>query len=368
MQRAWEPYAGDSALHQATSMFVKLAEHTWGLSQLYNASANCSNPSTEASLKNGSFDFNLHTWDEQRNFTQIAYDLVPAAHPLKPIWREILARQASAPQLEGFVATAERSFSTPLGDASFTTSGAMVLRELQLGKFSYATLGEDVYNITGPDVCCQVLGGKKGSGAFGGATRHATARLVELWRAANGTAAFWARLAITGDGAPASAWSHFVVSGRGHVEVELVVLGKVATRFNEAGWFGFETAPGAAEPGRKEWAMEKLGSQVRFEDVVRGGSPAMHGVDRAIWQGHDGTMVKVESIDAPVLSAVGPRTDPSESLILVNQQETLQPKDVNGVAFNLWNNAWSTNYMFFYPYHHRDADMSFSFAVDFGPR
>ena len=36
---------------------------------------------------------------------------------------------------------------------------------------------------------------------------------------------------------------------------------------------------------------------------------------------------------------------------------------VDGVAFNLWNNAWSTNYLFFYPWHSRDADIEYGFEL-----
>jgi len=370
MQRAWEPYADDKTLRQATNMFVKLAEHTWGLAGLYNASYNWSNPWTERMLANGSFDFNLHTWDEQRNFTRIAQHLVPTNHPLKPIWAEILAKPPpTTPSLQGYHVTSERAFSTPLGDASFTASGAVVVRGLKLGEFTYATLSEDVYNLTGPNVCCQVLGGKKGSAKYGGATHRATAKLIELWQASNASSSttassFWAKLSIAGEGAPETAWSHFTLT-EGNLQAELVVLDKQPTRFNEAGWFSFQRAPTAENKASGEWSMNKLGSRVRFEEVVRGGSPAMHGVDFARWEGRDGSVVTVDAIDTPVLSAIGPKTDPSEAIILVNQQEVLTPELVTGVAFNLWNNAWSTNYMFFYPYHKKDADMGFSFVLNF---
>ena len=86
----------------------------------------------------------------------------------------------------------------------------------------------------------------------------------------------------------------------------------------------------------------------------------MHAVDLALLQ-RGNESIQVVSHDAPVLSAVGPRIDPSESVILIKQQEPAE--DVRGVAFNLWNNAWSTNYMFFYPYHKADADISYDFSV-----
>ena len=63
-------------------------------------------------------------------------------------------------------------------------------------------------------------------------------------------------------------------------------------------------------------------------------------------------------MDAAVLSPVARR---APSVLLNYQQEPAEL--VRGVAFNLWNNAWSTNYMFFYPFHKKDANFEFDFKV-----
>ena len=181
---------------------------------------------------------------------------------------------------------------------------------------------------------------------------NATARLLQVYKADDETS-FWVKLSIEGEGAPKLAWIQYQFEPSS-ILLKLIVLDKVATRFNEAGWLGFRHASPSMPCS---WEMEKLGSRVGFDEVVKGGSPMMHGVDRA----RCGNRLRLESLDAPVLSAMGPLIDPSDSVILVNQMSPAD--DVRGVAFNLWNNAWSTNYMFFYPYHEADATMSFDFEL-----
>ena len=65
--------------------------------------------------------------------------------------------------------------------------------------------------------------------------------------------------------------------------------------------------------------------------------------------------------DRTVTPALAPIAKRPPSVLLNWQQEAAA--GVHGVAFNLWNNAWSTNYMFFYPYLPEDANASYHFTV-----
>jgi hypothetical protein len=147
----------------------------------------------------------------------------------------------------------------------------------------------------------------------------------------------WAEVTLHGDGAPASpSWVRYVVTAD-RVAVELRVLDKVPTRFNEAAWIGFEQAQPSShsleqqqqQHATMEWELTKLGTTMHFDDVVRGGSPQMHAVDlvsahylpsanRSGWgsatdnPGHQhlghramARQVTIDSLDAPLLSAVG---------------------------------------------------------------
>eukprot|EP00746_Dinoflagellata_sp_MGD_P141745 gnl/MRDRNA2_/MRDRNA2_74805_c0_seq1.p1 gnl/MRDRNA2_/MRDRNA2_74805_c0~~gnl/MRDRNA2_/MRDRNA2_74805_c0_seq1.p1 ORF type:complete len:160 (+),score=33.17 gnl/MRDRNA2_/MRDRNA2_74805_c0_seq1:76-555(+) len=135
------------------------------------------------------------------------------------------------------------------------------------------------------------------------------------------------------------------------VFIEFVVLDKIATRFNEAAWLSFESVG--------EWRMRKLGSYVGFNEVVRGGNPHLHAVDSVeVMRTED--VIEIQSLDAPVISAFNGSRPPT---VLMDRQME-QMTGTTGVAFNLWNNAWSTNYLFYYPYHDKDKDFSFEFMIE----
>ena len=53
------------------------------------------------------------------------------------------------------------------------------------------------------------------------------------------------------------------------------------------------------------------------------------------------------------------------SVLLNQQMEPMRTANVSGVAFNLWNNVWSTNYPFFYPYKRSDPNFTYVFEIEF---
>eukprot|EP01043_Picozoa_sp_COSAG02_P008419 COSAG02_NODE_269_length_26468_cov_4.489021_6_plen_258_part_00 len=231
-----------------------------------------------------------------------------------------------------------------------STSGALLIGGLKLGELSYETLSEDVYNASkfadAQHICSAALGGKVGSAKYGGATRHTIGHLETLYvhtakakRSESAVASckmdIWAQVTLQGDGAPASpSWVRYVVTAD-RVAVELRVLDKVPTRFNEAAWIGFEQGRSSAHSLEQQqqnamaWELTKLGTTMTWDDVVRGGSPQMHAVDfvsahypastsRNSTSNASGTSklqyiaprvmareVTIDSLDAPLLSAVG---------------------------------------------------------------
>lgn len=354
---AYEPEADEAeVLRRAATYLLKLPEHTWGLSDLYNKSANWTNAKLREQLAAGDFDANLRDWEAQRDFARLAAEALPEGHALRGAWDAILADAAagpSPPDLSAYRETRARAFACRGVDVRFDGRGALVLEKegLTLGALTYEALGEDVYN-TSEFVCDQVFGGKPGSAAYaGGATARSEASLASLHAADDGCA-FVAALDVDGVGAPDRVFAAFDLRRPGAVDVDVSVFGKVPTRFNEAAWLRFEGGDGT-------WTLTKLGSEVPFDDVVRGGSSGVHAADAAVLRRRaDGTALAVDSFDAPVLAPIADRP-PS---VLLNYQEE-PATDVTGVAFNLWNNAWSTNYMFFYPYLAQDANFSYHFAV-----
>lgn len=45
--------------------------------------------------------------------------------------------------------------------------------------------------------------------------------------------------------------------------------------------------------------------------------------------------------------------------------EQVLPKPQDGVAFSLWNNLWSVNYVFWYPFSAADRSFGYRFALRF---
>ena len=372
MQRAWDKYSTDASLAKAATILLKLTEHTWGDGGLHNASANWSNAVLQTQLANHSFDYNIDGWKQQRAFSAVAHSTVPDTHPLKAEWGAILDRKPPVkPDLGAHSQVNDRSFKCHGQEVRVSANGALEMRGLRLGKMTYSTKSEDVYNASKSadqaHICSAALGGKVGSAKYGGATRNSTASLQSLF-AAKGTGGakevcdLWAEVTLTGVGAPSSpSWIHYAIA-QNRADVELRVLDKVPTRFNEAAFLGFETLE--AEPSNAEWSLTKLGTDLRFDEVVRGGSPQMHAVDLASARLKEtatspAATVTIDSLDAPLLSAAGTGRPPS--VLLNRQMETM--RDVTGIAFNLWNNAWSTNYPFFYPFLEEDKDIRYEFSV-----
>ena len=366
MQNAFTPFADDRKLFTAATLLLKLTEHTWGGSGLVNASKNWTNAVLQTQLKNNSLAYDLRGFDDQRNFAADALAAVPKGHPLAAAWRKILERPATtAPSLAGFAETSTRSFKCRARESAaleFTSSGALLLDGLRIGELSYETLSEDVYNVSFP--CTAAFGLKKGSAAYGGATRRETAKLSALYGSTAAAAKgceFWAHVELTnvGDGAPTQpSWLHYTVQSD-KVDVQLLILGKVPTRFNEAAWLAVEEHPHNPQHS-VAWGLTKLGMPLSFEQVVEGGSPRLHAADSA-WLRADSRAWTITSLDAPVVAPVTAALAPS---VLMNDQMTrVQASNVRGVAFNLWNNMWSTNYLFFYPYDKKDQSFSYDFTV-----
>lgn len=133
-------------------------------------------------------------------------------------------------------------------------------------------------------------------------------------------------------GAPEDVWVDVTVSSAG-VWFDLQWFNKRPTRMAEALWFSFNPVVSGGS-----WQVHKIDQWIDVFDVVVNGSRARH----SIWDGirYNSTTqssIFVQSLDTPIVS-VG---DASPIAFYVNDE---QPPVSNGMHFNLFNNAWSTNY------------------------
>jgi len=353
MQTAWSDYisAGndvDDSMLSAGNFLLKATEHTWGMAELYNASSNWTNAVLERQLADGDFDVNINDYQVQRDFSRFARNCLDDDHPLAGPWDDIINRPPpTAPDLSSFTEVSDFTADFTCGNSKYKISanGALLMDEMTIAEFTYENLGEDVYN-TSKISCSSVFGGKVGSIDYeGGKTQRSVASLQSLY-VGDDSCDLWAQTKIEGEGAPSDAWTHFQFSGDKLLRVEFIALNKVRTRFNEAAWLNFKSD----DPKASYWTMNKLGTDIGFEEVVQGGSRMQHAADFVECKTGCGAVQKITSLDSPLLSPIIDRLNDFPSVLLDNVEDIIDKNDAHGVAFNLWNNAWNTNYLFFYPY------------------
>jgi hypothetical protein len=130
------------------------------------------------------------------------------------------------------------------------------------------------------------------------------------------------------------------------IEIALTLLGKAPTRMPEALWLDFNPVT----TDNQGWTMRKTGEAVSPFDVVDSGNRHMHAVsDRITYKDPKGSLSFV-TLDAPLV-AFGP-----PSPLYFSRSE---PNLRDGIHFNLFNNAWGTNYIMWY-----DEDMRFRFVIE----
>eukprot|EP01134_Creolimax_fragrantissima_P005275 CFRG5275T1 len=126
----------------------------------------------------------------------------------------------------------------------------------------------------------------------------------------------------------------------------------------------------SGDPWDLEWFVDKLGMDVGVRGLFTNGSHNVHGV----W---DGAVLKHVSNSQRELFRVRPldsglalpvtTTDTFGSVLFNPIKCGLQQSEVTGMAFNLFNNLWDTNYILYYPFAHSRADnvMGYRFLIDF---
>ncbi len=109
---------------------------------------------------------------------------------------------------------------------------------------------------------------------------------------------------------------------------------KPASRLPEAIWLS--CAPRILD--RRGWTMTKIGRPIDPLDVVRNGGRHLHAVESLTYRDDRGALA-LESLDAPLVAPGAPQL-----LWLHNRQLPMH----RGVHFNLYNNAWGTNFPMWY--------------------
>lgn len=137
-------------------------------------------------------------------------------------------------------------------------------------------------------------------------------------------------------------------SDRPLLQLEVQWFGKQASRIPEAFWLSM-TPPCC--PGN-QWSLQKMDDPINPLSVVRNGARALHAVEQCSCRDDKGSMI-IRNFDSPLVAPGKPS--------LVHFSNRL-PDPRRGVHFNLYNNAWGTNFPLWY-----EEDASFRFELEFEP-
>ncbi len=139
---------------------------------------------------------------------------------------------------------------------------------------------------------------------------------------------------------------YFLPKNKTMVEVNVYWSGKESSRMPEALWFSFNPVV-ASDKG---WSLRKSGQEVSPFDVVDSGNRHLHAVsDRVSYKDAQGG-ISFQTQDAPLV-ALGVQSP----LYFSRSEANLS----GGIHFNLFNNAWGTNYIMWF-----GEDMRFRFAIE----
>ncbi len=234
-----------------------------------------------------------------------------------------------------------------------------------LARFAYATHDaaqaetfNQRYFFRGPKPCgwCGYAFGKEGltDAVANASVSHGT--VVRMWK--RGSEALAYELSIAPQlsehyGAPTSVFVELSSapqsSDSAQLNITLRMMNKTTTRLPESIWMEFRPDV----PSSSELRLTKMNSSIDVADMVANGT-SLHNTDEGgvpFLEGGAETL-RVVGVDTGLV-AVGPS---GKTLNLWDYQDQRYDLDAaDGVAFNLFNNLWTTNYIYWYPWRNATA-------------
>ncbi|CAG5115517.1 unnamed protein product [Candidula unifasciata] len=388
--RAWESCAElgvcddtDQRIQDMLRFLIKLPEHTWGAHNFLD-NGNWTNQELAIARQSETYKSTENTWKEQRQFLDFALNALKD-HPLsRMVQDEYKDLQASVPDLSDYAqASVGVNYVCPSGViVQFNSNGSLsrlydpvnkrewANASSPLGQLRYDTYVEQdfidmakLYNYVAgvgydkPNVT-QYAHPEK---------RRWEITALSLYSQVNSTSCdFWVK-ATTSDnqtrtkyGAPEVFYVRYVsdVSNPG-LDITLLMMGKVTTRLPESISFNFSPL----NLYNSAWSISKMNQSIDPCDVVLNGSQYVHGVEKGVSLLNEaGKGLQILTTDVPVVN-IG-TTSHVDSPFPVPLQP-FECSTITTMSFNLYNNIWNTNYIYWYPYIAEDADFKARFAIRF---
>ena len=390
----------DPQVKNATLFLIKLSEHTWGLPDV-NDKVNWTNFAFQRA-KHGTNYINCeNSWLEQRLFLNLTIQ-ASYGHPLHDYINKALADlRPSIPCLDGYnVVDPSQSFKLFDGKVTVTFSSTggwisgLIYRnnttvytladsKNPLALFSYHTYNEsdfefmnslyDYYGNAGYDKPNSTQNAHPNNSVY-------YSQLLKLYQSQTTPEAFIILLQFDSDahhyyGAPEMVWIRLLISKKIPPTIELVSLSleliwinKMPTRLAEAMMFSFYPS---RQYSNTTWhgSIQKISNHTPIElnNVITNGSQLQHAAKgvtlREISSFSDKLQVWLSSPDIPLVCPImSTITSPTPFPAPLTPTKDL---DLKGIAFNLHNNIWNTNYPLWYPFAASDKNFKARFEVKF---
>ncbi|KAJ8311291.1 hypothetical protein KUTeg_011158 [Tegillarca granosa] len=312
----------DDRFYNSSRFLVKPAEHTWGL-WAPNDNIHWTNAQFHKYMNSTGFVRCVRAWQEQRNFSYLAIDALQNHSLAWDLRHELSKLYALKPDLsDGAI--------SKLIDPLFNTSWAS--KTNVLGKFVYQTFDDGDFNYFDRHYAWTA----SFLGAVGKPNMSKNASPVsQLWET-----------------------SLLNLYRSKEIDVSLQWFGKTTTRLPESLNFVFN--PTQNTDGA-HWMIHKLGQWIDPLNVVLNGSQRLHVMDRGVYYINSKSQgMEIVSYDAGLVNVLTPDWDVNALSL------PLKPiMSVDGMAFNLYNNLWDTNYIYWYPFEQRDINQKFRFTLNF---
>lgn len=405
IQRAWlkctseRCQGNDPAIQNMTFFLLKAPEHTWGTPGIsgWGGGDDYNTSKFRQDLQNQSFMKAAESWAEQRIFNELAVlALEETNHPLAPLVREELKiiEDVQEPSLDELAELQELPLTGSDAELPMVTfssgtqirlgfDGSIVMLRFpggenlasSFGSFSYQTFNDTEWKPFTyaylNDHQMQTGFCKPGSNNF---TESATWRpTLQRLFIQNGTSEFiLAQLQMPTAsliyGAPSRIYFNIsqskVQKASKSLDLSYTTIGKQPTMIGESSSISFVPRSlaglAASAASGSPWRLMKLGHEIDPEGVLDGGNQFVH----AVWGGFSVKtgqgVLSVDSLDAmnvnPITSEF-PAGNPLPASYIESTAKAgkglnrLAAGSIKGMAVNLHNNLWNTNYPLYYPYY-----------------
>ena len=373
----------DPVVANAVRYMIKLAEHTWGLPSVGD-SVNWSNQKFDLVKNSSNFQACVNSWKEQREFknlflsalnetsllSELSYDYL---YHLKPPIRESLTDYHEIDASKEITICPEcpnplmvlfdyntggfvdlHSKNTTWADSSHVLSAVTYHTYNETDFVNFAN-SYDYHGNAGYDKPNSTLNANPLSRTW---TPSKVKFYQGKWVEYNYLAVLSFDPEVTKDyGAPEEIWLNYTFTSLVYtIELDVIWYNKRPTRLAEATMLRFTPLN---KNGDLECSVHQFGQEVSVVDLMLNGSVYQRAGDGFTCNFTGSTCpayVKVTSRDVPLLCPIfkssGPTPFPYPFQIAEKYVQT-------GMAFNLHNNIWNTNYPLWYPFTEGEGDENF---------